>query len=107
MAPVASAQEPYHPSLGGDRIEVRFGIFKLTTEAVVSSTRSGRPTFELDLGSLGMEEDVEVPFVSAKFPLGCNRRCKDTICAACRRREFSTFQDVREVVCKNPKHARA
>ena len=70
VAPVASAQEPYHPSLGGDKIEVRFGIFKLTTEAVVSSTRSGRPTFELDLGSLGMDEDVEVPFVSAKFPLG-------------------------------------
>ncbi len=64
------AQEPYHPALGNKQIEVRLGYFNLTTEAVVSSTRAGRPTFEVDLGQLGMDEDVDVPFVSAKFPLG-------------------------------------
>ena len=70
LAPAANAQEPYHPNLDQRRIEVRLGIFNLKSEALVSSTPPGRPTFELDLGAFGIDEDVEVPFISAAFPIG-------------------------------------
>ena len=70
LAPVAAAQERFHPSLGKRQIEVRVGVFDLNTQVLVSSTRPGRPTFELDLGKLGTDENAEVPFIAAALPLG-------------------------------------
>ena len=68
----AGANEPLYPTFERQKWEFRVGAFGLTTQALVGSTRNGRPDFIIDLGKLGITESTSEPWVSLIAPLGSN-----------------------------------
>ena len=68
----ASADEPLYPTFERQKWELCAGVFGLTTQALVGSTRNGRPDFIIDLGNLGITESTSEPWVSLIAPLGSN-----------------------------------
>ncbi len=66
----ANADESGDPGLDLQRWELRAGVFGLTADAKVGSTRDGRPSFLLDLGALGIDETVTEPWISLTAPIG-------------------------------------
>ena len=66
----ANADESGNPGLDLQRWELRAGVFGLTADAKVGSTRDGQPSFLLDLGALGIDETVTEPWISLTAPIG-------------------------------------